>query len=151
MLEVDVVPGQGLKLAGPRVRVDRDRVHDSEPAVDPPAPDELRELARVKVDLGLRVAVLRSRHACRRVVDANAEVALLRRHRVLEHLADQDPCVARGLPLDPIVGVLRECDAAVHLLDDALDVLARDGADRERAQGREHVVLDAPTVVRRGR
>ncbi|MGO8996093.1 MAG: hypothetical protein ACLQVI_22500 [Polyangiaceae bacterium] len=68
MLEVDVIPGEGLDLSAASEDVDRDRVELPVPAADAPAGDELQELRGEEELLGLRLAPLGPADAGARVV-----------------------------------------------------------------------------------
>ncbi|HTQ05314.1 MAG TPA: hypothetical protein VMI54_15735 [Polyangiaceae bacterium] len=146
VLEVDVGPPERVELARPKARVDRERGRPPPAYRHVVALDEAEELRREQVALRLRRAAVRRCDVAAGVVVAHAEPGDLRAHGLAEHLRDQHPHVARGLPRELVRAHLR-----VERRHEPLDVGARDGRHLQAAELGPDVIYEAAAIVVRGR
>ncbi|HEY4117881.1 MAG TPA: hypothetical protein VGM56_08500, partial [Byssovorax sp.] len=113
--EVHVLPQKAAQLGGAQVGVGGDGVDLACGKGHRVAGDELRELARVEVDLRLLGARFGAAYVASGVVVADAEGERLRSGRVVKQLAHEVPRVLRRLPADDLV-----LHFAVEVFDPAL-------------------------------
>lgn len=142
MLEIHVLPSKRRQFAGACVHVDAEGKQSAPASRHPLVAHERQELGRPKIRLRLLCARVGASYALGGVVLANAQSDVLGPLRVAKDGADRAPCIDRRLGRErfPVVR-LPTLDLGVQLADQALQVVACDLANVERADLRKDVAL----------